>query len=163
MTTTAVRSDASRWRLRHLAVCAMLAAFAINSSAGRLVSETKVDLTVDPFAFLGRALHLWDPQGFSGQVQNQAYGYLFPIGPFFALGHAIGAPGWVVQRLWWAALLITAYTGVVALARRLRIGTPFSAAMPRPSRRCVPRCCLPGSRSSCSGWAWPVPPVAATP
>ncbi len=116
-------------RLRHAAVCAVLVALAFNCSAGRDAADTKIDLTVDPGGFLSRALHLWEPLGFSGQVQNQAYGYLFPIGPFFALGHAAGLPGWVVQRLWWSLVLVVAYTGVVALAGRLRIGTPFSQGL----------------------------------
>jgi arabinofuranan 3-O-arabinosyltransferase len=91
---------------------------------GRLVGDTKLDLSVDPNTFLSQSLHLWQPQAAFGQLQNQAYGYLFPMGPFFALGHALGAPGWVVQRLWQSALLIVAFQGMRVLAGRLGIGTP---------------------------------------
>ena len=80
------------WRIRHVAACIALAAFAFNCDSGLLVPDTKLDLTINPLAFLGRALHMWDPQGLAGQVQNQAYGYLFPMGPFFALGKAMAIP-----------------------------------------------------------------------
>ena len=91
---------------------------------GRLVGDTKLDLSIDPSRFMSQSLHLWQPQAAFGQLQNQAYGYLFPMGPFFALGHALGAPGWVVQRLWQSALLIVAFQGMRVLAGRLGIGTP---------------------------------------
>ena len=91
---------------------------------GRVVADTKLDLVVDPARFLGRSLLAWDPHAGFGQLQNQAYGYLFPMGPFYLLGHAAEVPEWVVQRAWWALLLVVAYTGLLALADELRIGTP---------------------------------------
>ncbi|MCU7728045.1 alpha-(1-_3)-arabinofuranosyltransferase family protein [Actinoplanes sp. KI2] len=104
--------------------CVLLTALAFWQQPGRIVPDTKVDLVVAPGAWLARALHAWDPAGNFGQMQNQAYGYLWPMGPFFALGKLIGVPEWAVQRLWWALLLCTAFTGVVLLAGRLGIGTP---------------------------------------
>lgn len=114
------------WRLRLVTVCLGLTAIAFLQEPGMTAIDTKVDLVVDPAGFLGRALHVWDPTGTFGQLQNQAYGYLWPMGPFFAAGDLLGVPAWAVQRLWWALLLIVAFTGVVVLAGRLRIGTPWA-------------------------------------
>ncbi|GAB2600011.1 alpha-(1-_3)-arabinofuranosyltransferase [Paractinoplanes abujensis] len=112
--------------MRLLAVCAGLTAIAFLQSPGSTAIDTKVDLVIDPAGWLSRALHVWDPAGTFGQLQNQAYGYLWPMGPFFLLGKLLAIPAWVVQRLWWALLLSLAFTGLVLLAERLRIGTPWA-------------------------------------
>ena len=67
---------------------------------------------------------LWDPNGSFGQVQNQAYGYLFPMGPFFWIGDLVNLPGWVVQRGWWALILVVAFLGIVKLCAVLDVGSP---------------------------------------
>ncbi|TFV61727.1 UNVERIFIED_ORG: DUF3367 domain-containing protein [Bacillus sp. AZ43] len=113
-------------RVRWIAVCLAFLAMTLSQQPGRIVADTKLDLTIDPWGWLDRALQLWEPEGFGGQVQNQAYGYLFPMGPFFGLGQAAGLPDWVVQRLWMAALLSLAFLGVAVLGRQLGIGTPGS-------------------------------------
>ena len=90
---------------------------------GKIIADTKLDLAITPIGFLERALHLWDPTQF-GQLQNQATGYLFPMGPFFVLGKLAALEPWVVQRLWLTAVLLTAFIGVTKLTARLGIGTP---------------------------------------
>jgi arabinofuranan 3-O-arabinosyltransferase len=102
----------------------LLVTVAVLQRPGQVTFDTKLDLAVDPLGFMGRALHLWNPEATSGELQNQAYGYLFPIGPFFAAGDALGVPPWITQRAWCALLLCTAYAGVLLLARALRIGSP---------------------------------------
>ena len=71
-----------------------------------------------------RRCSMWDPSAAFGQLQNQAYGYAWPMGPFFVVGDLVRLPPWVVQRLWWALLLCVAFFGILRLARKLDIGTP---------------------------------------
>lgn len=84
---------------------------------GKVTFDTKLDLPIDPMAFLGRAVHLWDPAGGFGQLQDQAFGYFFPLGPFFALGELLNVPPWVTQRLWEGLLLVLAAEGARRLTR----------------------------------------------
>ncbi|MFN8098204.1 MAG: alpha-(1-_3)-arabinofuranosyltransferase family protein [Dermatophilaceae bacterium] len=96
-----------------------------STPAGQIGEDTKNDLYVDAWGLLRRALHLWDPQVTWGMLQNQGYGYLFPMGPFFALGSEV-FPVWIVQRLWWTALLTLGYLSTLGLLRALRLG-PYAA------------------------------------
>lgn len=124
-----VRNVPRSGRWTTLACCAALAAATFLQKPGLIAPDTKIDLTQDPLQFLGRALHLWNPQAAFGGTQNQAYGYLFPIGPFFAAGHGLGVPGWALQRAWQSLLLIVAFLGMRALARRMGIGTPATQVL----------------------------------
>jgi arabinofuranan 3-O-arabinosyltransferase len=116
-------------RLRVAAAVAFLVALAFSQAAGRVVGDTKSDLVLDPGGFLRRALEAWDAQQGFGVVANQSYGYLWPMGPFFWLGHALALPGWVVQRGWWALLLVVGFGGAYKLAGALRIGTPTAGLL----------------------------------
>ncbi|GGR65072.1 coagulation factor 5/8 type [Nocardioides luteus] len=113
-------------KLRVAAYVAILTAITFTQAPGRIVADTKFDLSADPWAFLARALRMWDAQGAFGQVQNQAIGYLWPMGPFYGLGKLATLPEWVIQRLWWALLLNLAFLGILLLARELRLGRPWA-------------------------------------
>jgi len=111
-------------RLRATVACLVLTSVVFAQDAGRVVPDTKLDLTVDPAGLMARALSLWDPEGGAGQLQNQAYGYLFPMGPVMWLLQAVGLPDWAAQRVWQSLVLCTALLGVRALAARLELGSP---------------------------------------
>ena len=114
-----------RSRIRLLAFCLLLVVLPFVTAPGRIIADTKLDLAVNPGAFLAHALTLWDPQQF-GLLQQQAAGYLFPMGPFFWLGRLAALEPWVIQRLWIGAVAVVAFLGTVRLAGRLGIGTPWT-------------------------------------
>ncbi|HET8660579.1 MAG TPA: alpha-(1-_3)-arabinofuranosyltransferase family protein [Micromonosporaceae bacterium] len=116
------------WRQRSVSalICLGLGVLAFVQSPGLVTVDTKLDLTENPLGWFARAAHLWNDQAGFGQVENQAYGYFFPMGPFFLAGHELGVPAWVVQRLWTALVLIVAYLGMRRLARALGIGDEAS-------------------------------------
>ncbi len=118
------RRSVTRFRLTAWSLVLVAVAFA--QAPGRVVADTKLDLAAAPLGFLERALQMWDPIGAFGQVQNQAYGYLFPMGPFFAAGHLADLPPWVTQRLWWSVLLVAAFLGTVKLLSVLEIGVGWT-------------------------------------
>jgi arabinofuranan 3-O-arabinosyltransferase len=112
-----------RWLLL---VGAVALALTFAQSPGQISPDTKLDLTANPLRFLARATNLWNSDLPFGQAQNQAYGYLFPHGTFFVIGHLLGLPGWITQRLWWALLLTVGFWGLLRVAEALGIGSPSS-------------------------------------
>lgn len=135
----AARAAAALRRAAPGLVCAGFVVLSLLQSPGEIVGDTKLDLAVDPLGFLARAATMWEAEGYAGQLQYQAYGYFVPMGPFFALGDLVGLPMWVVQRLWLAALMSTAFLGVVLLARRLGIGNPSTALLAGVAYALAPR------------------------
>ncbi|GAA1760123.1 alpha-(1-_3)-arabinofuranosyltransferase domain-containing protein [Nostocoides vanveenii] len=107
--------------LTTLAGLALVWTVAWSTPAGQIGEDTKNDLYVDAWGLMRRALHLWDPQVTWGMLQNQGYGYLFPMAPFYAVLSEV-LPVWVVQRLWWTALLTIGYLAMLALLRSLTDG-----------------------------------------
>ena len=95
--------------------------FAFFQAPGLTVADTKHNLTANPWGFLAQATAPWTDVFPLGQLQNQAYGYLFPQGLFFALLSWL--PDWVAQRLWWALLLMLAFAGMVKLLECAGVGS----------------------------------------
>jgi arabinofuranan 3-O-arabinosyltransferase len=109
-----------RWTLAIVSACALLVTFA--QAPGRIVSDTSLPLVMSPIATMSSALHLWDPTLWSGSIDTLSFGYIFPMGAFYALGHVLHAPVWCTERIWLALLLTTGFWGMVRLAEALGIG-----------------------------------------
>lgn len=122
--STIARTPAPTGRRALALWCCVLTVAAFCQSPGTIAADTKIDLAIDPWGFLAGAWHLWSDNFPLGQLQNQAYGYLFPQGLFFALFSA--APAWIVQRAWWALVLCVGFLSFVRLAEQLRVGSPSS-------------------------------------
>jgi arabinofuranan 3-O-arabinosyltransferase len=103
-------------------------ALAFAQRPGLATSDTKVDLHVAAGRFLADVASMWTDSGSLGQVQGgQTAGYLFPMGPFFAAGEALGLAPWLVQRLWLGTLLALGAWGTLRLLDALR-GRPRGVA-----------------------------------
>ncbi|HZJ27230.1 MAG TPA: alpha-(1-_3)-arabinofuranosyltransferase family protein, partial [Acidimicrobiia bacterium] len=81
------------------------------SSPGRLSSDTKQNLYLDPGRLLARAPYLWDPHIGAGTVPHQQIGYLYPMGPFYWLMDRAGVPDWIAQRFWLGTISLAAVLG----------------------------------------------------
>ena len=165
-------TDSSSRRSRVLAF-----GLALAQRPGLASSDTKIDLHVDPAGFLGDVASAWSSTGDLGHVQGGQYGgYLFPMGPFFALGHALGLGPWLVQRLWLGLILALAAWGAVRLMDELAgrrgvahaVDGPARAAQPvrrrlhRPHdrdaarlRRAAVAAGVRQAAGSARGWRWP--------
>ena len=103
-----------------LALSALAFLLAVLQRPGWSSSDTKIDLHTEPIRFLGEITSLWTPSSGLGGVESAQYaGYLFPMGPFFALGHALGVADWLVDRVWLGLLLAVGCWGMVRLAEAL--------------------------------------------
>ncbi len=87
------------------------------SSPGMVAADTKQFLFLDPIRMLGRVSSMWDPNAGLGTVTHQNIGYLFPLGPYFALCKVLHIPMWVGQRLWYGMLFFAALAGMRWLLR----------------------------------------------
>ncbi|MBU3706542.1 MAG: DUF3367 domain-containing protein [Mycobacterium sp.] len=132
-------------------------------SPGLIATDTKLDLTANPLRFLARAATLWNSELPFGQAQNQAYGYLFPHGAFFLIGHEIGLPGWVIQRLWWAVVLTVGCWGLLRVAEALGIGTRTSRLIAAAAFALSPRALTTLGSISSETWAMMLAPWVLLP
>ncbi|WP_198663571.1 alpha-(1-_3)-arabinofuranosyltransferase domain-containing protein [Jiangella endophytica] len=147
-----------------LAVCCLgLIALAFRQAPGQIVPDTKLDLTADPAGFLQRALHLWEPAAAFGQLQNQAYGYLWPMGPLHLAGDLAGLPAWMVQRLWWSLILVAAFLGVVRLAGEMGIGRSWTRLLGGLVYALAPRILVSLGAVSIEAWPTALAPWALIP
>ncbi|MFM8869991.1 MAG: alpha-(1-_3)-arabinofuranosyltransferase family protein, partial [Actinomycetota bacterium] len=110
-------SSRDKWRVLLLALVAAVPTFALH--VGELNADTKLYLSASPGHLLSNAAHAWDPSQFLGYVPHQAVGYLWPMGPFFWLGDFLGAPDWLMQRLWLSLIFTAAGSGAYFFLRRL--------------------------------------------
>lgn len=103
-----------------LAVLAALAYLpAITASPGRMPTDSKLYIYLDPGRFLADATTSFDPRQFAGWVPHQHIAYLWPTGPWFWFFETLGVPDWIAHRLWIGTLLVAAGLGVRSLARVL--------------------------------------------
>ncbi|MDO9455305.1 alpha-(1-_3)-arabinofuranosyltransferase family protein, partial [Nocardioides sp.] len=149
--------------LRLAAACALLVGLAFVQDPGFIVPDTKFDLVSAPGDFLARALHLWDEEGAFGQVQNQAYGYLWPMGPFFAIGDLVGIPDWAVQRAWQALVLCVAFVGTARLGRALGVRSDAACLVAAAAYALSPRMLTTLGPISIEAWPSAVAPWVLLP
>jgi arabinofuranan 3-O-arabinosyltransferase len=101
---------------------AVVVLFNLIQQPGRTTYDARLELSERPLAFLAGAFSLWHPEANLGELQNQAYGYLFPQGLWFVLMDALAVPDWIGQRLWSALVLIVACEGARRVARAAGLG-----------------------------------------
>lgn len=132
-----IRAHATHPLNTHAIVWLVLAAAMFAQPVGLIAADTKHDLTADPAGFLAAATHAWTDVFPLGQLQNQAYGYLFPQGLFFLLADAIPdwlLPTWVAQRLWWTIVAGVGFSGFYRLCQCVAARSSQGAAPQRDDR-----------------------------
>ncbi len=111
-------------RAQHLALALIAFVPQLLSQPGVVDSDTKTYLYQDPATFLRQSATMWDPTSGLGTVTHQQLGYLFPMGPFYLVLHALAVPTWVAERLWVGTILFGAGAGVLYLCRTVGLRGP---------------------------------------
>ncbi|MDP9464784.1 MAG: DUF3367 domain-containing protein [Actinomycetota bacterium] len=92
---------------------------ALLAAPGRMPSDTKLYLYLDPGRLISDAPYTWDNRQFAGWVPHQTVTYLWPSGPWYWLFDQFGVPDWIAHRLWIATLLFVGGLGVRWASRHL--------------------------------------------
>lgn len=92
---------------------------ALVAAPGRMPSDTKLYLYLDPGRLISDAPYTWDNRQFAGWVPHQTVTYLWPSGPWYWLFDQLRVPDWIAHRLWIATLLFVGGLGVRWAARHL--------------------------------------------
>ncbi len=115
--------------VRTAAVLAFLAYLpALTAAPGRMPSDSKLYLYLDPARFFGDAASTFDSRQFAGWVPHQHIAYLWPSTPWFWTFEAIGVPDWIAHRLWIGTIMLAAGLGVRWCGRLLGLG-PMAAVV----------------------------------
>ena len=104
---------------------------ALTAAPGRMPSDSKLYLYLDPGRFFTDAASTFDGRQFAGWVPHQHVAYLWPSAPWFWLFDSLGVPDWVAHRLWIGSIMLAAGLGVRWCARLLGLGpvAAFAAAI----------------------------------
>ncbi len=102
---------------------------ALVQAPGLIVDDTKLPVVMAPFTWIRSSLHFWSLTVSSGSVQDQTFGYLLPMAPFFAVTHLLHLPVWLAERMWLALLLTAGAWGMVRLAESLGIGKRWARVL----------------------------------
>ncbi len=114
----------TRGRAMTLGFVAFSFALAFWQRPGWTTADTKIDLHVDPGRFLHFVASVWTSTTDLGEVHSAQYsGYVWPMGPFFAVMHSIGLGAWVVERVWLGLLFALSAWGMLKLLDVL-VGRP---------------------------------------
>ena len=92
---------------------------ALLAAPGKMPSDTKLYLYLDPGRLISDAPYTWDNRQFAGWVPHQTVTYLWPSGPWYWLFEQLGVPDWIAHRLWIATLLFVGGLGVRWAAKHL--------------------------------------------
>lgn len=104
---------------------------ALTAAPGRMPSDSKLYLYLDPGRFFADAASTFDGRQFAGWVPHQHVAYLWPSAPWFWLFDTLGVPDWIAHRLWIGTIMLAAGLGVRWCARLLGLGATaaFAAAI----------------------------------
>ncbi len=104
----------------NLALLALVAYLpALLTKPGRMPTDTKLFLYLDPGRLIADAPFTWDTRQFGGWVPHQTIAYLWPQGPWYWVFETLSVPDWVAHRLWIGTLLFLGAWGVLWAARML--------------------------------------------